>query len=493
MKYFMWFFMIILVFVVGCGEYQKKRTDRVMREFTISGWHDFLAITTSPEGARVYVNGEYKGLSPLKVTCPIDLVFNCGRWCSQETVNTYIHVRGVLVRSDVFLKDCGNLFASRFSRPGRIEVEVVKEGYKPIKKVIEINSGNDPQIQKYLAWANDYFKNNPGSNGIPEYRGDSPREISLLLEPLPGHYTYSEWQTGEKIGKEILSLAANVEIIPIDEKSARVSGKVLSATKKVLYAKTRIKTEPASGYREEEEGVLENVVRYVPSSLTLKNPFGVDVVFPVNEDGTFCGRLEIGSEVFFTGPKAVKYRRTEKLQDLVTTVWDTSSVTAEIPFPDVFRMAPDYAAAGEYVRKKICAVKIGFKDNDTRREVAPEFEIEVVAGLSFETFLSELSNELGGDEIGRMLVKSVLNDLEKQGFVPLGQGLGKKDQSVSFVCLRGAKLRVKTTHPDYYYFDKAFESGDVPSVDKEVLLIEKGTKIQMEQVGSERGTIIDKD
>jgi hypothetical protein len=478
MRYWIIAAVLSMVFVGGCA--QKSMLMEGKDSATIS-WSERLNVQTSPSGCDIYVDGENMGLSPAVVSKVTPFRFNIVRGSSWKSNHKYDSF-GRLQNSWTSDYKISDFYFTGVVVPHTVELRFEKEGYKPIRVLLPL-SGSDTKVQEFLKAANLASSAEVREGKFPEV---PPREVKVNLDALPGYFTLSEWKdSGVVEEKGVVSVNfMDLEIVPDGAHSAKVSGSV-EARRKISVEQVRTKHYPASGKTEKEVQYVERVKTYVPSAVSLENPFGNDCVFRVNAQGKFGGKLTISDKYLFKDIADLKYRKVVECPVAFVCAWDASEgrgIESRFQFPTVWKYAADFEQALKYADGRTCLIRVEMMDKATRHQVTPEVLVRSVAGPSQKIFESELSSEFGSDEIGAELVKETMCSLRKKGLLLLGEAVQDKTQLVRVLLCVSSKCSVSTVHPEYYYFEGSFEITETGSLEKAILLVETGEKVRQEQV-----------
>ncbi|NQU83735.1 MAG: hypothetical protein HQ536_03405 [Parcubacteria group bacterium] len=380
--------------------------------------------------------------------------------------------------------------------PPAIEIKAFKEGYKNGHKVFMITK-NDPQVIKWSRLnqnAIDTTGNTPGTE-------ESPRDVLIVLEPIPGYAITTAWKdTGLTRPEENISFQIqHLKVTPNGNHAALISGKIAAATKYVSYEQEREKIYTDGSAKIRETRFVRGKVSYVPKTVTLDNPFGPNPTLPVTEDGSFKGILQTKKAIFFRKPNEKSYRTIKEESNFVTKVWD-SDISDNIiksesyPLPKVFIVLPDYAAAREYALSMTCAIRLDVKEKVTKKKIAPEITITAVIAPTASEIKDMFLRKFGNDNIGKDLSDETISFLVKRGFLVKGKRVREDAQRISFIAYVNGEYQVETVHGKYYYFKGSIKPTTTEPISNTILLIEVGGKVRTQQVKeSEAGSMIDSD
>ena len=490
------------MFVGGCGGRvwtTRNKSIPIERGWVLTNWQSALNIDTLPSGCKIYINDTYVGVSPLNFSKDI--------FINMTLIQRGVEVRKILHDSwhnadhDKGLVSRGydrKLFAT-IKYPPTIKIEAFRDGYKRASKVIRITA-DDPQIKLFLRNGEKLIGTTVSDSRFP-YVQYVYRDVLIALDPIPGHVTTTAWKDTGVVnldGKDSFKLES-LEVVVTHDHSARVYGKIVSATRYVSVEQEREKIYTDGSGQVRETKFVRRKVSYVPEIVTLDNPFGPNLTMPVSEDGSFKGVLQIRNDFFFVKPDKKAYRIIEKRSGLVTGVWDSDDSDGIVrsenyPFPDVFVVGPDYDAVYKYALSLVCDVKLEMKDKVTRRDVTPEITITAVSAPTVKGIMDMFLKEFGSDGLGDELSDEALSFLVKRGFLLKGQRMREDAQTISFVGYIGGEYCVETVHGEYYYFKGSIKPKTTEAISNTVLLVETGSKVRTRQVKeSEGGSMVGSD
>jgi len=495
----------------GCGTSPRRITPPpivqrtpIEKRWEVS-WEETLNINTRPSKCEIYINDTYIGISPLKCKKEVPLKFIIIQKGTKKIRRKYNSITKFYTDEEslstsyekkLYLLPRARLISTPPQEPAILEIKAFKDGYKVGHKVMKITT-NDPQIRKYIKLNEEVIDTTGKDNTFPNINVP-PRDVLIVLEPIPGHVTTTPWKnTGTIIPKEKDSLRIErLKITPNGNHTALVSGKIATATKYISCEQEREKIYTDGSGKVRETKFIRKKISYIPRTITLDNPFGPNLTLLVTKDSSFKGTLQTKSEIFFVRPDKKPYRIIQEKSGFTTKVWDSDKTGGTVksenyPLPDAFTILPDYAAAYEYALAFTCEVQLDVKEKVSRKRITPEITITPITVPTAREFKNTLLREFGNNKLGNILADETLSSLIKKGFLTKGKRINKDAQIISFVAYVSGEYQVETVHGEYYYFKGSIRPTTTSPISNTVLLIETGNKIRTQQVKeSEGGSII---
>lgn len=322
---------------------------------------------------------------------------------------------------------------------------------------------------------------------------------------------------------------ADARIAALDEHTIEVSGRVqpvgykcevgqrYSETKRVMTRRAegrwvqvdfgqRWEVTPArygssTTWTKRNDRIVERT--WTPRTLQVQNPFGSDTTIAVQADGSFSAKVQL-SDRYYTAPVpasrlpskyfgSFKYGEDKRLGIAAVNPPDNLNLRAwGLPYTVRF-VKPREEMVNGYVERMLTTVHLAVKDKVSHLPVSPEITVTCSQGASREDVIGRLSREFGDDD----LAKSVAERIDDKYFFgkPGSKEEGPRQastsgQSMSFCGIVGADYVIETVHGDYYYFRGVLEPDRAPVVRKNVLLIEKGAKVRLEEVKEGQGGVL---
>jgi|GEM_PF-3516859 len=244
-------------------------------------------------------------------------------------------------------------------------------------------------------------------------------------------------------------------------------------------------------WKEESETLPERQKDWIPDVVQIATALSgtkrVEVV-----DGRFELSLDVPKNYFVQPPIPQKYLAPIKLDrryDIAVTAVNPphgGSFTTSAAMPALWRYALDKAKARRYVNSRTCDVVLRFRDSTSRKSIMPKVAITALRPNKDE-IMALLSKEFGGN---KELLESVSGDLYEILFED-----SKKTSITGNMRLRtweGGLIKIEATHGKYYHFSTELETDSAREFKKDILLVEKGSKIRMEQTNEgEVGSMVD--
>ncbi len=233
---------------------------------------------------------------------------------------------------------------------------------------------------------------------------------------------------------------------------------------------------------------------WIPRQLRITNPFGGTKTVAVSDTGAFEVRIKIPVHYYLQSPKPQKY-----LAPVKSTRQFTIGITALSPphggrfkasdsMPALWQYALDTDKARQYVKNKICAVDLRFKDSTSRRGIMPKV---VITGV--EPSRKEVEKLLSREFDGNSALIEVAS-AELYGILFGGSKRTSITSNMQFKAWKGGQYKVESTHGKYHYFSAGLELDIAGKVKKNILLVEKGKKVRVENTNEgEVGSIVDAD
>lgn len=231
-----------------------------------------------------------------------------------------------------------------------------------------------------------------------------------------------------------------------------------------------------------------------PRQLRISNPFGGTVNTAVSESGAFETRLQVPANYYLQLPKPENY-----LAPARSTKQFTIGISADgqphggnfktsAIMPALWQYALNTDKARQYVKDNICTVDLRFKDSTSRKSIMPKV---VVTGVepNKKDIEKLLSVEFGGHqeliEIATEEIYRVLFEAEKKTSIT---------SNIRLKLWKSGQCKIEATHGRYHYFSTPLELGTTSKVRKDILLVEKGEKIRVENLNEgETGSMVDVD
>ncbi len=237
---------------------------------------------------------------------------------------------------------------------------------------------------------------------------------------------------------------------------------------------------------------------WMPTELRITNPVGDDTTATVSPDGKFSAairlddkyfygsvpRSEIPSRYFFPyhyrSPKSLSLRPKNPPKGVY---FSSVSAPLKVSWVDV-----DWDKVERYVKGKTTYITLNVKDKVTHLPVSPTITVTGDNVASRVAVQNILASEFCDREVARESMKWLSDYLEQS------EAKDRHGKSISFRALVGATYKIETVHGQYYYFRNFLRPTEVPEVNKTILLIEKGSKIRVEDVKEgEGGVLVDGD
>jgi hypothetical protein len=245
-------------------------------------------------------------------------------------------------------------------------------------------------------------------------------------------------------------------------------------------------------WRTEKRTLEPTSYKWTPTSLRIQNPYGEESVARVEKDGSFSAILYSNGTVFFTKPELTKYLQATLVKASSAIVVPNGlpaslSTSTELALPDVYRIDVNRQFAQEYVKDHIADFTVVCYDQTSRTPIMPRIQVVVLSGPSREDITDLLAKEFGGNQellrIGLETAEGLMWKEDKNASIT---------QDMNFKTWLGASLKISATHPKYYYFEANLVVEKAGNIRKNILLIEKGSKIRVDSANEgQAGTMVD--
>lgn len=306
----------------------------------------------------------------------------------------------------------------------------------------------------------------------------------------------TEWQTLYPEPADA-SLRISVEFQVKGGNSLRMNGEIISCSYTLNSREERqIPTQRFKHSLNHWEQRWEREVRdkipqresWLPQHLEITNPYGSDAVVRVNSTGQFSGTLAF-DRISYASPdvnrqKYKTFREVQPNQQVVFNAIDppvSLSFAGRASLPPCWEAVPNYDVAKEFFRSKLAEVHIDVRDQGTRQRLMPKVIVTAISPTR-EEVMRELQVEFSGDNDLLQAVKHNLDDL-----VLGGQTHTSITDQIEFIAWDGGRYQIETILGGYHYF-KTIISCDSPGPrTKEILLVDRGSKIRIENV--EEGSV----
>lgn len=247
-------------------------------------------------------------------------------------------------------------------------------------------------------------------------------------------------------------------------------------------------------WRSEQRTLQPQRQQWTATSVRITNPYGNDSTARVAEDGSFVATLDSGGSVFFTRPQPTKYMQATPTRGRAASVVPNGlpsslSASAELALPDVYQITADRKKAEEFVRGHIADFVIVCYDQNSRTPIMPRVQVTSTDGITEDGLRDLLVKEFGGNE---ELVRTGVD--VARGLLFKGEKKTSITQDMNFRVWAGSSLKVSATHPEYYFFEANVGADKPGKIRKNILLIEKGKKVRVDNVNEgQGGTIVDQE
>ena len=244
----------------------------------------------------------------------------------------------------------------------------------------------------------------------------------------------------------------------------------------------------------------------IPSVVSISNPYGPNLDLNVASDGSFSGKLNILYKYFFKELRTAKwytaYVRADRKMLKISAATKTGESSTWQNLPKItFSDLDDEAIkefVSDYVNSLHSSVTLEFKEQITRRDVSPKVTITPIGVPSLEKIReaarAHTLRELGEDKDVVALGMKRFNSMVRSYDFRTIQTSQKKynAQSVNYSAYVGGKYMIETVHGEYHYFKGFLSPKSSSSINKTVLMVEKGEKIRVQSVKEgEGGSMID--
>jgi len=240
-------------------------------------------------------------------------------------------------------------------------------------------------------------------------------------------------------------------------------------------------------WRTERRTLQPQRQKWTVTSLRITNPYGNDQIARVAEDGSFVATLDSDGSVFFTRPPAAKYMQAAVVRGKTATVVPNGlpsslSTSAELVLPDVYQIVANRQLAEEFVRNHIANFVVVCYDQNSRTPIMPRLQVLATEGITEEGLRALLTAEFVGNQ---ELIRAGLD--VARGLLFKGDKRTSITQDMSFKVWTGTSLKISVTHPEYYFFEANVDADKAGRVRKNILLIEKGKKVRVDNVNEGQG------
>lgn len=253
-------------------------------------------------------------------------------------------------------------------------------------------------------------------------------------------------------------------------------------------------------YREVIRRSNHQMHEFLPKSLKIEVPKGKDVVVNVSSDGKFSGDIELYSGYRFSkGSIHDPAKGMTYVCDKETLEFIANHPKGRFRYgvPWEYEISCYYLQiTSEFGKSCVTHIIIDILNKNTRVPVPCDITVTPVSVPSFQEIFEQWKVEYGKSiaDKGIQQFWGFIDDIGVENFRGGGGQDGgghwlklwpieKKDSMVSFCTFRGAKYKIETRNPHYYYFVSTLTTDDSPKTKRTILLVETGSKIRPDDEG----------
>jgi len=308
--------------------------------------------------------------------------------------------------------------------------------------------------------------------------------------------TPTEWHTLHTEPSDA-SLRISLDFQVENGSSLRVVGEVISCSYMLNTREERqIPTQRYNRSLNQWEQRWEREVRdklpkrenWLPQQLEVANSYGSNGVVRVNANGHFSGTITFDRISYSSADRnRNKYKTFRTVQPREPLVFRALDPPVSLVFdgratlPSCWEAVPNYDAAREYVESRLANVHIDFRDQGTRLRLMPKVVLTTISP-SKEEIMRELSTEFYGDAD---LLRSA--EIQLEDMILGGQTYTSISDQIEFAAWDRGRYQIETTLGGYHYFKTIIECNRPGQISKEILLVDRGSKIRIENV--EEGSV----